>query len=230
MCRVRKKEVQESCGLFEWDGDDLVVNYYPTHGEQRANIARENGKKGGRPRTQTKPSGFPLGIPGGNPEGTQSEPSENLKEKERKEKERKENAKYTRTHAHEAGQDQDTEAPTTAKAFGRPTQFDDLFANAPKIQPPGTAQVNEETRWRYEGHSWPWAQKLKRVGAKIGPKNWSAWERLKTDLWKDDIELMVKFVSAISADNRWPDHVEREYTKRRPDALAEARGQKVYIL
>jgi hypothetical protein len=109
-------------------------------------------------------------------------------------------------------------------------QFQDLFADAPNIQPQGTAQVNEETLWRYEGHSWPWAQKLKRVGAKIGPKNWSAWERLKIDLWKDDLEAMAKFVSAISADNRWPDFVEKEYSKRRPDVVATANGQKVYIL
>ncbi len=67
MCRVRKKEVQKDCALFIWDGDDLVVNYYPIHGEQRASNSRENGKKGGRPRnpdkTQWVSSGIPSGVP-----------------------------------------------------------------------------------------------------------------------------------------------------------------------
>ena len=65
MCRVRKKEVQSDCGLFDWDGDDLIVRYYPDHGEQRANNSRENGKKGGRPKNPDKTQWVSSGIPSG---------------------------------------------------------------------------------------------------------------------------------------------------------------------
>ena len=106
----------------------------------------------------------------------------------------------------------------------------DLFPTGPLANSPRPEGQDDETKWHYEGHMWPWAQKLKRVGAKIGPRNWNAWERLKIDLWNDDIEAMVKFVSSISAENRWPDHIEQQYTKRRPDAIAKLNGMEVVIL
>jgi hypothetical protein len=53
--------------LFDWDGDDLVVRYYPSHGEQRANNSRENGKKGGRPKNPDKTQWVSSGLPSGYP-------------------------------------------------------------------------------------------------------------------------------------------------------------------
>lgn len=58
-CGVMASEVAESCGLFRWDGDDLVISFYPADAqreiERKREIARANGRKGGR-----KPSSEPI--------------------------------------------------------------------------------------------------------------------------------------------------------------------------
>lgn len=58
-CGVMASEVAESCGLFHWDGDDLVISFYPADAqreiERKREIARANGRKGGR-----KPSSEPI--------------------------------------------------------------------------------------------------------------------------------------------------------------------------
>ena len=52
---VMASEVAESCGLFRWDGDDLVISFYPADAqreiERKREIARANGRKGGRKPT-----------------------------------------------------------------------------------------------------------------------------------------------------------------------------------
>lgn len=58
-CGVMASEVAESCGLFHWDGDDLVISFYPADAqreiERKREIARINGRKGGR-----KPTSEPM--------------------------------------------------------------------------------------------------------------------------------------------------------------------------
>lgn len=58
-CGVMASEVAESCGLFHWDGDDLVISFYPADAqreiERKREIARVNGRKGGR-----KPTSEPI--------------------------------------------------------------------------------------------------------------------------------------------------------------------------
>lgn len=58
-CGVMASEVAESCGLFRWDGDDLVISFYPADAqreiERKREIARANGRKGGR-----KPTSEPI--------------------------------------------------------------------------------------------------------------------------------------------------------------------------
>lgn len=54
-CGVMASEVAESCGLYHWDGDDLVISFYPVDAqreiERKREIARANGRKGGRKPT-----------------------------------------------------------------------------------------------------------------------------------------------------------------------------------
>lgn len=58
-CGVMASEVAESCGLYHWDGDDLVISFYPADAqreiERKREIARANGRKGGR-----KPTSEPM--------------------------------------------------------------------------------------------------------------------------------------------------------------------------
>jgi hypothetical protein len=68
LVRVTKKEVAAESDLWEWDGNDLLVAFYPLDKETEVKTNRSNGKRGGRPpkKTQTetdpetekKPPGF----------------------------------------------------------------------------------------------------------------------------------------------------------------------------
>lgn len=54
LARVTLREVKASSRLWTWEGDDLVVSFYPVEKEQevkdRRATARTNGAKGGRPQ------------------------------------------------------------------------------------------------------------------------------------------------------------------------------------
>ena len=80
LCGVLKAEVSEDCGLFQWEGSDLVVNFYPEEEERLVQKNRENGRRGGRPRKNKAQK--PGGSESLNPDETQSEPggSESLKQ------------------------------------------------------------------------------------------------------------------------------------------------------
>jgi len=50
LCGVTKSEVETKSFLFGFEGDNLVVNYYPDDAETKVKTLRENGRKGGRPK------------------------------------------------------------------------------------------------------------------------------------------------------------------------------------
>jgi len=50
LVRVTKKEAERACGLWEWDGESLVVWGYPSEKEDEVKTNRANGSRGGRPR------------------------------------------------------------------------------------------------------------------------------------------------------------------------------------
>lgn len=47
LCRVQAKSVAADSLLWQWDGSDLVVKYYPAKSAERCVANRENGRKGG---------------------------------------------------------------------------------------------------------------------------------------------------------------------------------------
>lgn len=59
LARCTKREVGADCDLWEWDGDDLLVSFYPvekeTEVQTKREVARVNGSKGGRPRKKPMP-------------------------------------------------------------------------------------------------------------------------------------------------------------------------------
>ncbi len=71
LCGVTLSEVETTCFLYGFEGDNLVVNFYPLDQELKVQKNRQSGKKGGRPRkvealqsieTQgEKPCGLPDG-------------------------------------------------------------------------------------------------------------------------------------------------------------------------
>ena len=50
LCGVTKSEVETKSFLFGFEGNNLVVNYYPDEAETKVKTLRENGRKGGRPK------------------------------------------------------------------------------------------------------------------------------------------------------------------------------------
>ena len=64
---VMLRELNACSDLWRWDGDDLVVEFYPLDQEQevkqRRDRARNNGTKGGRPKiTQQEPTSEPTSV------------------------------------------------------------------------------------------------------------------------------------------------------------------------
>jgi hypothetical protein len=97
--RVTGREVASQCDLWTWEGDDLIVAFYPVDKEAEVQTNRANGSKGGRPR-KAKPE--PIGNhPVSNSETTRFE----IAETERKEK----------------GKDKGTEGNTPLPPFGQET-------------------------------------------------------------------------------------------------------------
>jgi hypothetical protein len=59
LCRVTRREVLSNCALWTWENTSLVVWSYPVEKEaeviHKRNVARENGRSGGRPSKTTEP-------------------------------------------------------------------------------------------------------------------------------------------------------------------------------
>ena len=90
-CGVTLAEVEASTLLLFWEGNDLVLHAYPMQKEyavqrlreigkisteRKAESARENGKKGGRPRNPMETHGNPSNNPINNPTETHGQNSE----------------------------------------------------------------------------------------------------------------------------------------------------------
>lgn len=83
LCGVTIEEVYAECDLWEWQGDDLVVSFYPIDKEAevkgKRDSARANGRKGGRPKKTN----------GGNPEKPTLVPTSETQKNQRCKAERK---------------------------------------------------------------------------------------------------------------------------------------------
>jgi len=91
VCGVTKEEVHTDSLLCTFDGDDLLVAFYPIEQEAKAIQNRINGGKGGRPRKIAAPQAIdtqgekPCGLPDGS--DSLERKGKEGKEKEEKEKE-----------------------------------------------------------------------------------------------------------------------------------------------
>ena len=50
ICAVTLAEVEDGCGLWQWDGDDLAVNFYPIAAEKETRAKRRGGRIGNHKR------------------------------------------------------------------------------------------------------------------------------------------------------------------------------------
>lgn len=95
LVRVTKREVETISDLWVWDGNDLLVTYYPSEKEAEVKSKRLAGKLGGRPPKQTKqkPDGFQKDSQEETISTESSETERNRKGKERKEERERESAR-----------------------------------------------------------------------------------------------------------------------------------------
>ena len=94
ICGITLEEVSIRSDLYEFDGFDLIVHFYPLEQQQSIEAKRVNGKKGGRPRKSQpiesegeKPRGYGLLNHVGNHVGNLDITLKERKEKESKVKE-----------------------------------------------------------------------------------------------------------------------------------------------
>lgn len=89
MCRVTLREVQAECGLWKWEGDDLVVSFYNVEKQKEVSRLRNQAAAAGHASWNKRglPKGEPQGMPDGLPVGNES--GKGLGNAERKGKERK---------------------------------------------------------------------------------------------------------------------------------------------
>lgn len=89
-CGVMASEVADSCGLFHWDGDDLIVTFYPEDAqreiERKREIARANGRKGGRKPTPEPIPETNVGSDAGNQRWIANEASLEIEKKGKEKK------------------------------------------------------------------------------------------------------------------------------------------------
>lgn len=97
-CGVCLSEVDAASPLLQWDGEDLTVWEYPLEKEgevrEKRDVARVNGKKGGRPKTDNKPTSEPTLVS----ENNQRPKAEGEGEGERKENKKKKGNREECTH------------------------------------------------------------------------------------------------------------------------------------
>ena len=71
LCGVTLAEVETMCLLYGFEGENLVVHFYPVEQEAKVIKNRENGSKGGRPKKKVAPQvpdtqgEKPCGLPSG---------------------------------------------------------------------------------------------------------------------------------------------------------------------
>lgn len=82
IAKITRREVMRKSRLWRWDGDDLIILYYPKRQEDAVKAKREAGRRGGRPRqTEEEPYGYVL--PNHMPKQNETErETETSKEKE----------------------------------------------------------------------------------------------------------------------------------------------------
>jgi hypothetical protein len=71
---VTLAEVREDCDLWKWDGEALVVTFYPSDKEAEVRGKREAGKRGGSAKTEAKTQASRKNGAKHNPSTTQAEP------------------------------------------------------------------------------------------------------------------------------------------------------------
>ena len=120
--------------------------------------------------------------------------------------------------------------PIPKPSINASTHKDDLFPPGPPRNDPIVGKIDDEGRWRIEVQNEAWALEIKKVTSKIGAKNWTQWKTIHDGLFKGNTKALTEFIAGMSADKRWPDDIQTEYSKRRPDAVAELNGRKVHYL
>lgn len=190
-CGVMQSEVAESCCLFHWDGDDLIVLFYPVDAqrelERKREIARANGKKGGR-----KPTSEPMQETNvGSNVGYQARIANDAPpESEKKGKEKKGNREGETTTVDSTPWEDVPPPPPVFSSPSRPRIADNHPAADPRAWQFIVACLQVNPVW---GKTMPTAQEQ---GIAL-----EAWESCKGSVTPKDIHLLqAYYASGLDAD------------------------------
>lgn len=103
--------------------------------------------------------------------------------------------------------------PGPASDKGMGGLFDPDLAGAPE---PRGAHMDDASRWRAEIGQQPWVRAIRRIGGKIGPNNWPAWEGLIERRFGGDVDACIAVLETVDPGERWPDRVEAAADRQRP--------------
>lgn len=87
-----------------------------------------------------------------------------------------------------------------------------LFTND---EPLNAHTLSDHDRWRMEQME-PWARRLKAIGCKVGPNNWTNFKELLTGTFNDDLDRFCEIAKTLPASERWPDQIEDAFKKLDP--------------
>ncbi len=192
-CGVMASEVAESCGLFRWDGDDLVISFYPADAqreiERKREIARANGRKGGRKPTPEPIPETNVGSDVGNQRWIANEAS---LESEKKGKEKKGNREGETTTVDSTPWEDVPPPPPVFSSPSRPRIADNHPAADPRAWQFIVACLQVNPVW---SKTMPTAQEQ---GIAL-----EAWESCKGSVTPKDIRLLqAYYASDLDSDRK----------------------------
>ncbi len=192
-CGVMASEVAESCGLYHWDGDDLVISFYPADAqreiERKREIARANGRKGGRkPTSEPMPETNVGSNIGNQPRIANDTPSES----EKKGKEKKGNREGETTTVDSTPWEDVPPPPPVFSSPSRPRIADNHPAADPRAWQFIVACLQVNPVW---SKTMPTAQEQ---GIAL-----EAWESCKGSVTPKDIRLLqAYYASDLDSDRK----------------------------
>ena len=219
---VTKDEVMGSCGLWKWDGRDLLVTFYDPSREDVVRSRREAAIAAAHARWNPTPdaegdaggtaapdasrmrqaSRNASGMRHASSDDAERNAEESRGEQNRAEESIREDAREPEAQPEAESEDLFPKHDATGRALAEAQVTHD--ASEPERKP-----VSEEDQWRMEVQFSEMARKIRPL-AKIGPRNWVAWTSLVDRI---GLDAVLKAAEKTKATERWPDKVE-ETAKR----------------
>jgi hypothetical protein len=202
---VERSAVQKECPLWHWDGNDLLIEFYPLDAETAVKKKRRGGAKGAAQRWHPrvgKPIGVPLGKPIGEPKAETV--GETMGEVMRKDQKGSERIRKDQEEARAGEGDLGVEIPSLEEvrtwAMG-PAGVDPAYAekkwrdaNEKHAWVSNGRLVDWKSRWKrfWEEDREGWFARRRNSALPTGEKNKKRAESDAAWWWEEPVEVLSK--------------------------------------